>query len=113
MRNAVEQGTNAAVIKTAVVASNGKSVSYTTEDPHTFKVGQAVTILGITGNTAANLAAAPIANVNGAKSFIAYVPNGGTIATSSAVVGTGASAVTAWVTNGWANQVKLLYGSPS
>ena len=107
-QNVVNNANSAAAISAATVTSNGLSVTYTTVDEHNFITGQSVTITGLTGNTAANLSGALIANTPSSTKFVAYVP--GTAIATSAV--TAAAGSTAWVTNSWASSVRLKYGSP-
>jgi hypothetical protein len=115
MPNSVEQGTPAAVVKTAAykqTTAGWNQLSYTTEDPHNFQVGQSVTVTGITGGTSANVSGLTIVNTPTARSFIVSAASGNTFATGTTpVVGTGSSAVTAWATNSWANLYEIKYAT--
>jgi len=112
MRNSVDRGTLAAVVKTATFLSTTK-IKYTTEDPHNFNVGQSLTVTGITGGTSANVSGLLIVNIPTVNSFIVSAASGSTFATGTApVVGTGSSAVTAWATNSWANLYNITYAMP-
>jgi hypothetical protein len=96
-------------------------VSYTTFNPHNFKVGQAITVTGLLTNTAANITNGIIANVDndssGNPAFVAYLANGGTISTATTpTVATNPSntvpTALAVTTNHWADLTKLTVAAP-
>jgi len=119
MRNSVEAATLAGVVASVSIRPDGKAVLYNTQDTHNFKPGQSVTITGLTGNTAANLTGALIGSIT-ATGFTAYVPDvissttGQFVSTTiSTTAPTVTSTATAWVTNSWANQNRVRYGTPA
>ena len=113
MRNYAGRGTLAALVTTATykqTASGWNQIKYTTEDEHNFKVGQLVTISGITGGTSANVSNLTVVNTPSVKSFVVSAGNGNTFVTAtSPVVGSG---VTAFASNGWSNSYEILYATP-
>ena len=114
MPNSVNQGALAAVIKTAAfkqTSAGWNEIIYTTEDEHNFVAGQSVTVVGITGGTSANVSGHMIINVPSVKSFIVS-SSSAYVTSTTPTVGTGASAVTAFTTNSWANLFNVKYASP-
>jgi hypothetical protein len=133
MRNSLDGASLAAVITgvsisspvsstaTAPVLLSHQTATYTTQDPHNFKVGQSATVTGLSGTNSStlNINGSLIVNVPSSNSFSIYVPNTypGTVTASSGVITTVAptiaSTTTAWVTNSWASQNRIQYASPA
>jgi hypothetical protein len=95
-------------------------VTYNTKLPHNFRIGQPVTVTGLTTNTAANIVDGTVANVDnnssGSPTFIAYLANNGTISTATTpTVPTSSNTVPSSIavtTNRWADLTKLLISKP-